>query len=157
MQAQQGDHDQSETLPLSKAASLLLEECRMMIPGIQGLFGFQMIVVFNDGFHTRLSHGEQELHLVAITLIVLTMALIMTPAAFHRQTSPREITERFVGLCTRALIWSMAPFVVGICLDVYLVARVIVGSPSVSWLVAALAAVFIGLWFVLPRVSASRI
>jgi len=39
-----------EDLPLSKAAQLLLEECRMVLPGIQALFGFQLIVVFNSRF-----------------------------------------------------------------------------------------------------------
>lgn len=36
-----------EELPLSQAAQHLLEECRMVLPGIQALFGFQLIAVFN--------------------------------------------------------------------------------------------------------------
>ncbi len=142
---------QSEKLPLAKAASLLLEECRMTLPGVQALFGFQLIVVFNTGFRDELSRGEQELHLLAIVLIVVTMALIMTPAAYHRLTTPMVITERFIALCTRMLVWGLVPFAVAICLDVYLVARVIVGSPVVAWLAAALALVLGGLWFALPK------
>jgi hypothetical protein len=45
-----------EHLPLSKAAQLLLEECRMVLPGIQALFGFQLIAVFNARFAERLDH-----------------------------------------------------------------------------------------------------
>lgn len=30
-----------EALPLSEAVTHLLEECRMVLPGIQALFGFQ--------------------------------------------------------------------------------------------------------------------
>ena len=43
-----------EELPLSKAAEYLLEECRMVLPGIQALFGFQLVAVFNSAW--SLSH-----------------------------------------------------------------------------------------------------
>jgi len=33
-----------------KTISHLLEECRMVLPGIQALFGFQLIAVFNQPF-----------------------------------------------------------------------------------------------------------
>jgi Family of unknown function (DUF6328) len=60
------DHEESEELPLSRAAEYLLEECRMVLPGIQALFGFQLIAVFNQGFGEKLTIGEERLHLVAI-------------------------------------------------------------------------------------------
>jgi hypothetical protein len=41
---------ESEELPLSKAAEYVLDECRMVLPGIQALFGFQLIAVFSPGF-----------------------------------------------------------------------------------------------------------
>ena len=40
-----------EELTLSEAAKYLLDECRMVLPGIQALFGFQLIAVFNSAFH----------------------------------------------------------------------------------------------------------
>ena len=55
-----------EQLSLDSVARLLLEECRMVLPGIQALFGFQLIAVFNEGFSDKLTPGEQELHLAAI-------------------------------------------------------------------------------------------
>src|SRR4051794_7658519 len=75
-----------EKLPLAKAAQYLLEECRTVLPGIQALFGFQLIAVFNQGFSQKLSAGEQRLHLLAMTLVAIAIALIMSPAAHHRQT-----------------------------------------------------------------------
>src|SRR5213078_3805203 len=44
-----------EVLPLSEAVTHLLEECRMVLPGIQALFGFQLIAVFNSTFRESLS------------------------------------------------------------------------------------------------------
>src|SRR5882762_8175592 len=101
--------EQTEELSLSKAAQYLLEECRMVLPGIQALFGFQLIAVFNLSFAQRLSSLEQRLHLFAITLTAVAIAFVMAPAAYHRQTGPREVSEAFIQLSTRLLLWSMWP------------------------------------------------
>jgi len=42
--------ERKEKLPLSQAVSHLLEECRMVLPGLQALFGFQLVAVFNTAF-----------------------------------------------------------------------------------------------------------
>jgi hypothetical protein len=145
-----------ETLSLAESATLVLEECRTVLPGIQGLFGFQLVVVFAGEFHSLLSAGEQALHLAAIALTLLSIALVMAPAAIDRQTGKREVTDRFVRVGTRLLLWSMVPLAVALCLDFYLVARVITGSTTVAWLAAALGVVFVATWWWLPRTLASR-
>jgi hypothetical protein len=143
--------EDKEKVPLSKAAEYLLEECRMVLPGIQALFGFQLIAVFNDGFHDRLTSVEQDLHLLAIGLIAVAVAIIMTPAAYHRQHNPQEVTETFITVSTRLLLWSMLPLAVAISLDFYIIARIIVHQALSAVLGAALFGVFVLLWFVFPR------
>lgn len=145
--------ERSEKLSLSKAAEYLLEECRMVLPGIQALFGFQLIAVFNPGFAQKLSGAEQSLHLLAISLVAIAVALVMTPAAYHRQAGPREVTEAFILVSTRLLLWSMLPLAVALCLDLYLIARMILDDIAVL-LTVALFLVFLILWFILPRVKA---
>jgi hypothetical protein len=54
-----GARPRVERLPLEKAALLLLEECRMVLPGIQALFGFQLIAVLNPLFVQRLDAMQQ--------------------------------------------------------------------------------------------------
>src|SRR5512135_2940883 len=98
-----------EALPPYKAALMLIEECRMILPGIQTLFGFQLIAVFNSTFSDKLSPLEQRLHLLSIALIGVAIVIIMTPAAYHRQTDPHAITQQFINLSTRLLLLSTAP------------------------------------------------
>jgi hypothetical protein len=143
-------------LPLSKAAEYLLEECRMVLPGIQTLFGFQLIVVFSDRFDRVLSDGEQQLHLLAIGLVAVAIALIMTPAAYHRQTDPEQITDAFIRVSTRMLLASMWPLALAICLDFYLVGRILIGAGPMLWLAGMLFASFVSLWFVLPWIGRAR-
>ena len=142
----------SEELSLDSAATHLLEECRMVLPGIQALFGFQLVAVFSPGFSEKLSSGEQELHFLSIALVVISVALVMAPAAIHRQRDPFTISDRFVYLASRLLLLSMWPLAVSLCLDVYLIARVIFNSMKLGVLVSvSLFILFLGLWFMLPR------
>jgi Family of unknown function (DUF6328) len=143
--------EQREELPLSKAAEYLLDECRMVLPGIQALFGFQLIAVFNTGFDEKLSPWERLLHLLAIVLVAIAVAIIMTPAALHRQKGPYHVSDTFVRLSNRLLLASMAPLALGISVDFYLICKIIVGGPLVPVFAAALLCLFVGLWFVLPR------
>jgi hypothetical protein len=141
----------NEEVSLSQAAEYLLEECRMVLPGIQALFGFQLIAVFSDGFHDRLTRWEQSLHLVAIGFVASAVAVIMTPAAYHRQRNSRVVTEAFLRLSNRLLLASMIPLSVAICLDFFIIARQIVGEPAASISSVALFGLFLSLWFVFPR------
>jgi hypothetical protein len=144
----------AEREKLPDVASHLLEECRMVLPGIQALFGFQLVAVFTDGFEKNLSPHERVLHLVAIGLVAIAVALVMTPAAYHRQSNPEVVSHRFVRIASTLLLWSMLPLSLAICLDFYLIARVILHDALLSgFLTGALFLIFVILWFVLPRIN----
>jgi hypothetical protein len=141
-----------EELSLNEAATHVLEECRTVVPGMQALFGFQLIAVFSAAFTQQLSSAERILHLAAIVLLTIAIVLVMASAALHRQTEPTSVSERFITISSRLLMASMAPLAVGICLDVYVVARVIVGSRGLAGIIAVfLLGVVIVFWLVLPR------
>jgi hypothetical protein len=143
---------EEQPLPLPQAASNLLNEARMVLPGIQALFGFQLIAVFNEGFAKKLSIGEQQLHLAATVLVAGAVAIVMTPAALHRMVEPRAVSDRFVMVSSRLLLCSMLPLAVGIAADLYLVARVVLRDGTSAAIIALLLlALYLTLWFGLPR------
>ena len=146
--------EQKETLPLPEAVTHLLEECRMVLPGLQALLGFQFIAVFNAGFDAKLTPTEQGLHLLALGLVALAGALVMAPAAYHRHTGPREVSEGFLTLASRLLLWAMIPLMLGIGIDFYIIACVILAHRWLSVLLTlVLVSVFVYLWFLLPRLG----
>jgi hypothetical protein len=146
-----------QELSLNDAATHVLEECRTVVPGMQALFGFQLIAVFSATFEEQLSLPERVLHLAAIVLVTIAIVLVMAPAALHRQTEPLAISQRFITISSRLLMASMAPLAVGICLDVYLIARIIAGSREVAGVVAAfLLGIFLVFWLLLPRAVRRR-
>jgi Family of unknown function (DUF6328) len=141
-----------QELSLNDAATHVLEECRTVVPGMQALFGFQLVAVFSAAFKEQLSPAERLLHLVALVLVTIALVLVMAPTAVHRQTEPESVSRRFITISSRLLMASMIPLAIGICLDVYIVARVIVDSRGVAGIVAgSLLAVFIVFWLLLPR------
>ena len=144
-----------EELALSAAGEILIDECRMVLPGIQVLFGFQLVSVFSDRFH-RLAAPMQELHLAAFGLVAIAIAMIMTPAAFHRQRNPDGVDQEFLRVSSSLLVASMAALAVAIALEVFVVAGMVVATPVAAALAAVLFAFLAMLWFVLPRSRALR-
>lgn len=126
----------------------------MVLPGIQALFGFQLIAVFNQGFEEKLSTVQQQLHLVSIVLTICAVGLVMTPAALHRQIDPLAVSRRFIEWSTMLLLLSMFPLAVSISLELYIIAEIITGLFWLSLVVAGGALLlFFSLWFLLPNLK----
>jgi Family of unknown function (DUF6328) len=151
--APDGLNSTSKPESLDQEADHIIEEARMILPGIQALFGFQLIAVFSPRFATALTPSEQCVHLAAISSVVVAIALIMTPAAYHRQAEPDTISRYFVELASGLLTLALLPLLLGIALDLFLISQVIVKNVAVS-LAVALAAfgILLGLWYIFPRV-----
>ena len=147
----------TEKLKLEDALTHLLEECRMVLPGVQALFGFQLIVVFNRSFFLKLTFVEQCLHLVALACVAIAACLVMTPAALHRQAGSMHASEDFLRVAGRLLLAAMVPLMLGIGIDFFLIAHMILGEAEAAAAVAAiLVAILAGFWFVFPRAYRRR-
>jgi hypothetical protein len=76
----------------------------------------------------------------------------MAPAALHRQTDPEAVTENFITIASRLLLLSMFPLIVGMCLDFYLIARLVLKNAWMSLSLSVVLLIIFGtLWFLLPR------
>ena len=141
---------------LEDEAKHILEEARMVLPGIQALFGFQLIAVFNNRFQL-LQHWQQLLHLSGLVLVAISVGIIMTPAAYHRQAERGEITLYFVRLSSTLVALALLPLACGISLDLFLVADLTADNLLASAILGALVfCAFLGAWFVFPWASAAR-
>jgi hypothetical protein len=144
-------------IELDTAASHLIEECRMVIPGIQALFGFQLIAIFNEGFDKKLAAPVQVVHLVALILTALSMALVMTPAAIHRIAEPMSVSERFLWMASNLLLAGMVSLAIGVALDVFVVTTALSSNRTMGLAVGIGALlVFFVFWLVLPRRERDR-
>jgi len=129
---------------------MILDEARMVLPGIQALFGFQLIAVFTEGFR-RLAGVERLAHLGSLLLVTIAIALIMTPAAYDRIVGEPRVSRRFITLASRLVTSAMVPLMLGVALEIYVVSLTVLGDPRLAVGVAlAVALLFAALWFALP-------
>lgn len=145
MEQQLTDHDK-----IDAEMRNLIEEARVILPGVQALFGFQTIVVFNDHF-AELAVFAKSCHLLGLALVIVTVAMVMTPAVYYRAcggcaTLPMT---RLSSLMIRA---ALAPLACGLALDMFTV--IYAATERVGLSVGAGVGTFVllaGLWFVVPR------
>jgi hypothetical protein len=92
--------------------------------------------------------------LVAIGLVAVAVALVMTPAAYHRLAMRNSVSQSFIDLSSRLLLCSMFPLLVGICLDFYVISTMILSDAGWGMALSlALTTVFGSLWFGLPYLT----
>ncbi|HEU4409575.1 MAG TPA: DUF6328 family protein [Polyangiaceae bacterium] len=153
-----GEKDGSHEQELGSTAGQTIGETHMVVPSVLTLFGFQLMVATNPDFRTKLALWEQYAHLTSLVLVAISAALVMTPAAYHRQAEPKRISHQYVDLVSAIIPASLALLMFAISTEVYLIWQLVTGKRLVSAPVAlALLATCAGLWFVLPRRLARRL
>src|SRR5262245_25388353 len=140
----------SHRTPLDTRVEQMLTEARVLIPGAQALFGFQLAIMLTEAFG-ELAQGVKIVHVIALCCVALAVILLMAPAAFHRMAYDGENTEAFFRLGSLLVVTAALPLALGITLDLF----VAVTRAFESRLPAVLAALATGvvlllLWYVQP-------
>ena len=60
-----------------------LTELRVILPGAQALFGFQLSAVLTDSFE-QLSAASKVVHMASLGMVAIAIVLLIAPAAYHR-------------------------------------------------------------------------
>lgn len=154
--ARQTAQPAAEPQPLKDQASTTIDQMRMVLPGIQVLFGFQLMVVFEPRYH-ELTAELKLTHLAALCLVVLAILLILTPPAYDRIVEQDRVTKRFVRIASVMMSVAMAVFAAALVLDLFVVTWIATERASVAWAVSGTAAVcFALLWFAVPLLIRAR-
>ncbi len=103
-----------------------LNEARMLVLGAQVLVGFQFRAVFEKGFDS-LPLPSQLLKVVGLGLMLLAVALIISPSAYHRLVERGEDTHEVHRYTSRLMAFALLPFALGLGIDFYVVAQKVFG------------------------------
>src|SRR5215208_1805244 len=103
-----------------------LNEARMLVLGAQVLVGFQFRSVFEPGFD-KLPLPSQLLKMVGLGLMLLAVALIISPAAYHRLVERGEDTHEIHRYTSKLMTWALLPFSLGLGLDFYVAMQKVIG------------------------------
>lgn len=99
-----------------------LNEARMLVLGAQVLVGFQFRSVFEPGFD-NLPLPSQLLKMVGLGLMLVAVALIISPAAYHRLVERGEDTHEIHRYTSKLMTWALLPFSFGFGIDFYVAAE----------------------------------
>jgi hypothetical protein len=148
-------NDRTDT-PLQVKIEQLLTEARVVLPGAQALFGFQLAIVLTRAFE-QLPEASIVVHAASLFLVALAVMMLMAPAPYHRIVYAGEDTEDMYRVGSALVAGATLPLGLGLAGDIYVVIAKISGSFAIGLFIAGLAFVFlIGLWYLYPIIVARR-
>ena len=133
----------------------LLNELRVVLPGITVLLAFLLAVPFAKGW-TRVTAFQRDVFVVAFLSTAVSVALLTAPSSYHRLRFRHGNKERMVRIGNRLAIAGIAASAVALEAVVVLVMDFVVSGRAAVAAAAGLFAVVALLWYGLPLLAALR-
>jgi MFS family permease len=140
--------DVADRAELRRRYEMLLQELRVVLPGVQVLMAFLLTAPFAQRF-SELDDLGRNAYLLALTSAMGSTICLLSPTVFHRVA---DRTARRV-----RLIWSIRLAVVGIVLlavaltaAMWCITRLVFGTTEANVIAGAAMGVFALVWIVLP-------
>jgi amino acid transporter len=133
----------------------LLNELRIVLPGVTVLFAFLLAVPFANGW-SRVTAFQRDVFVVAFLSTAVSVALLTAPTSYHRLRFRQDNKERIVKIGNRLAIAGIAASAVALEAVVVLVMDTVISRGAAVAAAAGLFAVVALLWYGLPLVAALR-
>lgn len=104
-----------------------LDESRMLVLGAEILIGFQFSATFQEGFR-GLSARSQNLNALALALTLVTLGLLISPAAYHQIVDKGGDSASLHRFATHVMEMALLPFAVALGAVFYIPAEKINGA-----------------------------
>lgn len=127
----------------------LLQELRIVIPGVQVLFAFLLTVPFSQGF-TKLDSLQRGVFFATLLCTAAATALLIAPSSHHRLLFRQGVREQRVQIGNILAILGLVflvPAMVGV---LFVITDLIFGMVAAIVTTVLVALGFVLLWFVLP-------
>jgi hypothetical protein len=127
----------------------LLNELRVILPGVQFLFAFLLTVPFSQRF-SQLDGLETGVFFVTLLCTAVATALLMAPSAQHRVLWREGVREQRLKLGNTLTIIGLAFLVPAMVGAVFVISDFTFGLGAALAVTLLLVAFFALLWFALP-------
>ncbi|HEV8426098.1 MAG TPA: DUF6328 family protein [Actinomycetes bacterium] len=132
----------------------LLQELRVVLPGVQVLLAFLLTAPFQQRF-SQLPGSLRNAFFASIASATLATVLLIAPSAHHRLRWRAGEKERLLRIGNQMALWGTVFLALAIVLALYVVTNVLFGSGLALLTAGAAVVVFGALWYVLPMVGRS--
>lgn len=133
----------------------LLSELRVVLPGIQLLAAFLLILPFNAGFADA-SSSEKAVYFVAFVTAVFASILAIAPTSQHRIRWREGDKEALMRTANRLTIAGTVSLAVSLAASVFLVAQVLYAETAASLVAGAMVATIVWWWYLQPVLRRAR-
>ncbi len=127
----------------------LLQELRVILPGVQVLFAFLLMVAFTQRF-TELSSYQIVVYFTALLSTAFATLFFIAPTSQHRLLWRQQVRPQRLRLANVLLIVGSMFLAVGVSCVVFLVADFIYGGTTAAVATALVAGAFLVLWYLIP-------
>ena len=149
------DREERSKEELDQEWGELVEEHRLAMPGVQVLFGFLLILPFQNRFR-ELTTAQEYVYFSALLCAAVAIVLLISPTAAHRIRWRQADKEALLRRATRTAIAATVFMAASMTGSVYLITDYLFGEPATAIVTGLLAALFAGFWYVFPLVRRLR-
>ena len=146
--------DESKGERLDRELGELLQELRVILPGVQVLLAFLLTAPFQQRF-AQLPGSMRNAFFAAIVCATLATAFLIAPSAHHRMRWRAGDKERLVRIGNKMTIVGTVFLAAAIVLALYVVTDVLFATNLAVITAIGGLVLFAGLWYVLPMVGRS--
>jgi hypothetical protein len=144
--------EESRKERLDRELMELLQELRVVIPGVQVLLAFLLTAPFQQRF-AELPGSMRNAFFASIVCATLATAFLIAPSAHHRLRWRAGEKERLVRVGNQMAIIGTVFLAAAIVLALYVITAVLFTTTLAVLTAIAALVVFGGLWYVLPMLG----
>ncbi|HUJ24442.1 MAG TPA: DUF6328 family protein [Myxococcales bacterium] len=147
----------TETSEFAREWSEILGEIRVVLPGVQLLFGFLLTAPFNAPVLTE-PGPRRSVYYACFLATAAANAFLIAPSVYHRLHWRRDVRdkEQMLRTSNQLAIAGGALLAVSMTAAVFVSSDMILPRPAAAAVTAAVGAMFLLLWFVLPLSRKAR-
>ena len=133
----------------------LLNELRVMLPGVQVLFAFLLAVPFTNRWE-KVTETQTDAYFVALLATLLGSVLLIAPSAYHRIRWREASDEQLLRVSNRLAIAGTTCLAVGMSAAVFLITDLVYKSTVTAVVTGLTIAAFAWFWYGLPLLHRAR-
>jgi amino acid transporter len=149
------ERDETPKEQIDRELIELLNELRVVLPGVTVLLAFLLAVPFAKGW-TRVTEFQRDVFVVAFLASAVSVAFLAAPSSYHRLRFHRGDKAQLVRLGNTLAIAGIAAAAVALEAVVLLVIDYVLSRGAAIAAAAALFVLVVSLWYVLPLRAALR-
>jgi Family of unknown function (DUF6328) len=127
----------------------LLNELRVVLPGVQVLFAFLLSLPFLTRFD-QLTAAQRDVYFVSFICAAAAVGLLITPSAYHRLRFRQHDKERMLFTSNRLVVAGTVFLAISLVGAIFVVTDVLYHSTFAAVVTALMTAWFAWFWYGLP-------